>query len=1245
MNRKLTFLTVLMVIVAIFAVTSMVLADELLPVNITAEEVYVGSADTVLSVEAPEEATIQWFKEVYGSGVTAQPIAGATAADYTLTADDTAKVGLNLFYATVNGAKSELIKITVVKAPYVYTKDPAIFRFDSETKMNDHTGSAANSEKSIATLDDCKKVLMVKHTTGSNDVNVYFTNLAVPVADYKIAVYKVMPMIEGSRSVVLYPTYDDKNGAYNPGSGYFQKNLGYTGANGQWQYIVDEDIKHLDGGVMSDGFPNGPVLFNGGRFDYYNDSPGVGSVMYIESVMFFATQQDCDEYIAKDSANNVPEQPDNLDMVAWEFKNDPAFAATFLPDTDVTDGANLKAGVKTTTSLMSRNKFDLDMYSVVKVLGADEGTVTFFDGETELGKINLAEGNVANFSNKADFPNWKGEFTNLKIEASQDMTVTAIAFFVSEENAKLYTAKAYFCDECGQAPCVCPTKPLKYEDAIWWNFADTWTTDNMSPVNASVDYVGVTDEDIAHGKYTAKADGEIKLEYNEVNMKAAHKLDTAEYPFIKIGYKYSGAAPAKAYIKFTTDRSAATVNFDLVKTDVDNKGYDVISLDFSSLTSLQAIDDAVTDEFRGALDKFEFGIVDAKAGDVLDMAYILFFKDDGQANEFKGEQKLPPQTFIPASWAVKDTIKNEYVTLADLDMTADNIEFKIEDYSRISRITLNELKKYHANKVISILGNGYKYQFNTSHVKPELKTWYYDLDAYFAAGFSGDVYRETIKELITEGEYIVGVHFVHKFVKNTDFPFVGKLILDMPEELEGKYLDVYKYDPRTNTVAITERAPVKEGKVSIGTLGGDIAIVNSGYQPTAEEIARAEAYETYENTAWDVKLYDFGADADSKLTYKANNAIVETLTENGVTFKRATSASTTRIESVFTFTETFEASEYPVMVIKYKTSGNYSTSAANYVSTDFYTADTTRGYTWLGGYSYYSTGSIFEKSTGWKTRVINYTNLESMKASGLGVSEEWNEAPGSKRSGGQAFPFKGNMVAYRLDFSTGAAGVSVDMAYIAFFKTEEEARKYVEARTKIEEYENAEAKAAEEAAKGPKPAYIVFDFLDKNETAKFTLHPGSDSFPVKTETKNTAEGFWSKDADGEYNLTRSLSDDEQFSLKDYPVLKIKAKPSMSGVNSQFYVWQDNQSGNPRVDFPFATANEWNELILDYSSASMASGTWDGTLTKFRFDPMRTAKEREIIIEYIGFFESVEAAEAFTSVADAKAAEKAAAKKK
>ena len=144
---------------------------------------------------------------------------------------------------------------------------------------------------------------------------------------------------------------------------------------------------------------------------------------------------------------------------------------------------------------------------------------------------------------------------------------------------------------------------------------------------------------------------------------------------------------------------------------------------------------------------------------------------------------------------------------------------------------------------------------------------------------------------------------------------------------------------------------------------------------------------------------------------------------------------------------------------------------------------------------------------------------------------------------------------------------------------------------------------------------------------------------------NTAEGFWSKDADQEYNLTRSLAQEEQFSLKEYPVLKIKAKPSKAGVNCQFYVWQDNQSGNPRTEFAFEKANEWNELILDYSSGAITSGTWDGVLTKYRIDPMRGSAEREITIEYIGFFKSVEAAEAFTSVKDAKAAEKAATKKK
>ena len=129
----------------------------------------------------------------------------------------------------------------------------------------------------------------------------------------------------------------------------------------------------------------------------------------------------------------------------------------------------------------------------------------------------------------------------------------------------------------------------------------------------------------------------------------------------------------------------------------------------------------------------------------------------------------------------------------------------------------------------------------------------------------------------------------------------------------------------------------------------------------------------------------------------------------------------------------------------------------------------------------------------------------------------------------------------------------------------------------------------------------------------------------------TKEGLWMKDDDAEFNITRLLGESEQFELSEYPVLKIKVKYSIPGVTSQLYVWNTAQVGtNPRCELLVDKGGEWTEQIWDYSKENMALGTWNGVLTKFRLDPMRGAGkvEREATVAYIGFFKTVEAAEAF-----------------
>lgn len=1224
MNRRISFLTVLAVIAAIFAMTTVVLADAPVATLGGNVDVYVGDEITA-SVTAG--TVIQWYKNGNAiSGATREVLVHTVASE-----------GASYFYATVDGVKSNTIKV-VAEKKILYTAEPIIFDFgDDVFRANSVTGVGST----LSTEYDAELGKMVlKAVTTKKDTNITFKNLGVDFTTYKYVAYRIKSPYEeiGDSEWLVYNFYDSMTKpTYSTGKNYYM-NYYYDYYP---KYTANEWV-FISGNLFDDDANDKYSTYNGGRVDFYNDAKAVGDEMHFDHMAFFATEADRNAYIASLTKTFTPSYK------SWNFANDNAFAADFFMDeAEVVDGGiKLAADTSYNLSLMTRDKFDLSKYSIVKVFYSGDVTepkLVLTNNGTEYEIPYNGEDGYADLTNA-----WDGEFSNISIKSTEDVTIFAIVFFETKADVNQYDItndiKECTCDEscaCGgvcERSCQCVTE-AEYEDAIWWNFADTRVKNNVQPLNATVKYNAVTDDTKAYTEYTAKKDGDVTLTYNDTNMISSHRFVAEEYPFVVIGYNgsYTGT---EAFIEFTTgyNKEPVTVSFAIDDENLKTaNGYKMIELNLSSLGAMKMIDENVSAEFRGVINSVELGFKDAKAGETIDIAYIVFFNDEVQAGLFDGKVILPPSESVAGSWVSKSKVKSEYIKVKDLDMEAEKVQFNLSDYSRISRLTLNELKRDYANTLITANGEGYRYEFYPSKVSSDMKTWYYDLDAHFEAGFSGDIYRETIKSLVTEeiGTYLGGVHFVQKFVKDTSFPFSGKFIFEIGEELEGKHLDIYKYDPATNTIALAEHAPVKNGMMTITTLGGDIAIVDSNYQPGEDELARA-AIETLESTAWDAHIWDFSADGDTLVEYKATNAKVETKKENGITYKRTTSTTEDqRIEAVFTPAKPFEASEYPVMLVKYRTSANMQGSVANYISTSFYEqssgGDDYNGYAWLKNASYYSATDVYSKSTNWTTKLINYTDMASMKASGLPVSIEHIENGGAKIASGTAYPFKGELKFYRLDFNVGPVGTVVDFAYVAFFKTEEEAKKYMDARNAVDNYHSAESKT--EVALTD---YVIFDMLDKNETAKFVLHSGSEKHPVKTETKNTAEGFWGKDADGEFNYTRTLAEEEIFSLADYPVLKIKAKFSIGGVNTQFYVWQDNQTGSPRANIVIDKANEWTEQIWDFSSGKIAKGTWDGNLTKLRIDPMRGAGavEREATIEYIGFFKSVEAAEAFTSVEDA-----------
>jgi len=1062
-------------------------------------------------------------------------------------------------------------------------------------------------------------------TVANGDPHATIKGMNVDLTVYKYYAFKYKITSGGANSMAPFHFFTG-NGVNNPGAnGSYYDSLSISSApnfqvtSKQIDLVTEEPRATVYTGMRLD-------FFNGGSFT-------IGDKMELEYIGFFTDAAQMNEFIQAGEQVIVPEPEGKF----WQFADDADFTSELFANATYVDGVGAKLGAGTTylANIKTRDKFDLDKYAVVKIFytAAEDANLTVYnDGSIALNETLPAASGEATF----DFRTlWNGEFGKLEFVSDKEITIGAIGFFTNEKAAELYD---------GSAEIPTAGGALEYEGAIWWNFADMSIFYKLQAINLDKKFNEIENAPNTI-TLTAQNDGAAKFSYSKIHMYGGATINAAEkYPYITIGYDSAALAGKPAYIKFKSELypDPVTVNFTwpaalddnyngcLMNVGTDNNGYTKLFINFASLANLQAIDPSALSEWRGSIEYVEIGVDNLTAGDEVEIAYINFFEFATHAQSFDGKIILDPESLVTAKWSTKSRVIAEYVTVDDLDLEAEEIKFSVADYSRISRFTLTELKKNYPSKKVIVDGDVYDLEFYPKNVSDDMLTWYYDLEVSFDGTNSGDVYRETVKNLITEneGEYITGVYFLQKFVNDRAMPFKGKLVYEIGEAFNDKYLDIYKYDYREGTVALVERAPVKDGKITITTLGGDLAIVDSGYQPSEEELKRAEAIDVYENTPWNALIFDFGESSGAGLTVKANNAEIKDLTKSGVTYKSIISTKEgQRIELKLQPVSQFEASDYPVVIVKYKTSVNLSGSVNNYVTTDYYAGGT--GYEWFSNATYYAATGAYTIAPTWTAKMIDYTNGDTMKASGLAINGTYTE--GKTSNGSVDYPFKGMLSEYRLDFNVGPVGTTIDIAYVAFFKTADEAKQYLEARNVIEGFAAEEAKAEEEKANANKPEFYVFDLTDEKEAAKYTFASASESQPTKTESKMTKEGLWMKDDDAEFNITRLLGESDQFELSEYPVLKIKVKYSIPGVTSQLYVWNTAQTDiNPRCELLVDKGGEWTEQIWDYSKENMALGTWNGVLTKFRLDPMRGAGrvEREATVAYIGFFKTVEAAEAF-----------------
>lgn len=1057
MNRKLSSLAVLTVVVSIFAMITVAFATPDVAYPAASSQVAipwdVTIGDSVTLTASNTTGEVQWYKNTSSHTSNGTAILDATNATYTV---DTSAAGTTYYYVEDNTGASVALKVVVHEAVIA----PAVIKFGDYNDKNLFLWSHRSSESSL--IQDGGKTVLKLQADGV-DPNVTLYNLGVDIQPRPYFVAKVKSFDKdgvGDR-LKFYHYFSTPDGKIMDDAGESDSNKWFVQASltnapstgdPEWTYLE----KASPSGQPF--VPNNAVNITGGRFDFFDDcvSQDISdNYMYVEYIGYFESKEQFDKYVADGEKFKQPYG----NTKTWNFVDDVTSTADFfgVDESTLTPGQGitlLADNGENATYLMTREKFDLSEFSAVKFYyDADANTtVTFRDGGKTFTMQLPADQSSAVF----DFTNnqeWSDKFSALTIEVSNDITLESIVFFNTAREANSH--------EFVSNPPVEGETSVDYQDAIWWDFADTHMLYNVQPLNA----IGQYSSTEARVNYTAKADGDVSLTYNPNG--SARQFEASQYPFVEIGLDgtYAGT---EAFVRFSTDaydysEPPFVINFTIPESNKNVEGADNTAtkpflVDLSSLAAIKRLDaNYEGGEFVGNIQSFEIGFKDAAEGDVIAMEYIAFFETKTASRNFNGSVPTDPDVINKASWKSKEVLKNDYVTVDDLDLSADEVVFDMNDFARISRMALNELKRDYPTKTINVVGDGFKYVFRPANVKNNLRTWYYDLDVRDEKGFSGDIYRDVIKSLVTEGKYVAGIHFVQKFLKDTSFPFDGKFIYEVGSEYEGKYLTIYKYNVADKALDLVEYAVVSDGKISTSSLGGDIVIVDEDYQPSSEEIARLEAIKVFEETPWNAIIFDYSKGADASLVFAANNAKIETLSEGNVTFKRATSTTPSlRIEATFSPTPSFEASEYPVVVTKYRTSTKMSGSVDNYVITSFY-ADTAESPNY-NGYKYFRTGawyalsSVFTKNTDWNTKIIDYTNKSTMVASGIPVNSDHFEGGGDNLSSHAAYPFKGSLYTYRLDFNVGSIGTYVDFAYVAFFKTEEEARKYVEARDIVESY-------------------------------------------------------------------------------------------------------------------------------------------------------------------------------------------------
>ncbi|MBE6688932.1 MAG: SGNH/GDSL hydrolase family protein [Ruminococcaceae bacterium] len=112
-----------------------------------------------------------------------------------------------------------------------------------------------------------------------------------------------------------------------------------------------------------------------------------------------------------------------------------------------------------------------------------------------------------------------------------------------------------------------------------------------------------------------------------------------------------------------------------------------------------------------------------------------------------------------------------------------------------------------------------------------------------------------------------------------------------------------------------------------------------------------------------------------------------------------------------------------------------------------------------------------------------------------------------------------------------------------------------------------------------------------------------------------------------------MPEEYQFSLTDFPYIKVKYKHSGSASAIRLHLWNSTSSGDPYVGFTPGATDTWQTKSFNLATTTITGGTATGTLKRFSMWFWNGQKEGSSDIEYIAFFHKDDKAawEAFDTV--------------